>query len=128
MPRTEIALRRGRGPEEKNTLMREIYAAMRESVDVPEDDLFISLTEHEEDEFLYGRRYLGVERTDALVMIRVTLSEGRKPAQKQALYQAICRRLQAAVGLRPEDVFICLVETKWENWSFGLGRAQYAEA
>ena len=30
------------------------------------------------------------------------------------------------VGLRPEDVFINLVEVAKENWSFGHGLAQYA--
>jgi 4-oxalocrotonate tautomerase len=29
-------------------------------------------------------------------------------------------------GLRPEDVFINLVEVPKENWSFGNGMAQYA--
>ena len=30
-------------------------------------------------------------------------------------------------GVRPEDVFISLVEVKKENWSFGNGIAQYAQ-
>jgi hypothetical protein len=29
-------------------------------------------------------------------------------------------------GVRPEDVFINLVEVAKENWSFGKGVAQYA--
>jgi hypothetical protein len=28
--------------------------------------------------------------------------------------------------MRPQDVFISLVEVKKENWSFGNGEAQYA--
>ena len=59
-------------------------------------------------------------------MIRVTLSEGRRPAAKRALFRRIAERLSQALGLRPEDVFIVLVETRWENWSFGEGAAQYA--
>jgi hypothetical protein len=30
-------------------------------------------------------------------------------------------------GLRPQDLFINLVEVAWENWSFGDGKAQYTE-
>jgi hypothetical protein len=30
------------------------------------------------------------------------------------------------LNLRPQDVFISLVEVKKENWSFGNGEAQYA--
>jgi len=32
----------------------------------------------------------------------------------------------ASVGMRPQDVFINLVENAKENWSFGNGEAQYA--
>ncbi len=38
---------------------------------------------------------------------------------------AIADGLKAAIGLRPEDVLINLVEVKKENWSFGNGIAQY---
>jgi hypothetical protein len=34
--------------------------------------------------------------------------------------------LNQEAGLRKEDVFINLVETAKENWSFGNGEAQYA--
>jgi 4-oxalocrotonate tautomerase len=36
--------------------------------------------------------------------------------------------LAAEQGVRPEDVFINLVETSMENWSFGNGICQYADA
>jgi hypothetical protein len=35
--------------------------------------------------------------------------------------------LYARLGLRPEDVFINLIEVQKENWSFGNGIAQYAD-
>lgn len=38
----------------------------------------------------------------------------------------IAQGLQHRLGVRPEDVFITLVEVKKENWSFGNGIAQYA--
>ncbi len=34
--------------------------------------------------------------------------------------------LTASPGLRAEDIFVNLVEVAPENWSFGLGVAQYA--
>jgi hypothetical protein len=50
----------------------------------------------------------------------------RKRASKKALYRALVGRLQQNPGLRPQDVFINLVEVAKENWSFGNGEAQYA--
>ena len=40
---------------------------------------------------------------------------------------AVADALHARLGLRPEDVFINLIEVQKENWSFGNGIAQYAE-
>jgi hypothetical protein len=47
-------------------------------------------------------------------------------AQKQAFYRRVAERLAADPGLRPEDVFINLLATRAEDWSFGHGVAQYA--
>ena len=53
-------------------------------------------------------------------------ARGRTAEQKKALYKAIADGLSASVGIRPDDVFIDLVEVKKENWSFGNGVAQPA--
>ena len=46
---------------------------------------------------------------------------------KQELYRRIVEKLTASPGLRPEDIFINLVEVLPENWSFGHGVAQYVQ-
>jgi len=46
---------------------------------------------------------------------------------KRLFYQTLAQRLNQEPGLRPEDLFINLVEVKKENWSFGNGIAQYAQ-
>jgi phenylpyruvate tautomerase PptA (4-oxalocrotonate tautomerase family) len=47
---------------------------------------------------------------------------------KKALFKTVAEFLATEQGVRPEDVFINLVETSMENWSFGNGIAQYADA
>lgn len=64
--------------------------------------------------------------SDDLVLIQITASNTRNEAQKKALYVRITERLGAEPGLRPEDVFINIVEVAKENWSMGHGLAQYA--
>ncbi|MDB5619341.1 tautomerase family protein [Tardiphaga sp.] len=100
---------------------------MRETFDVPEGDRFMTVTEHDADDFVYGADYLGINRSDDLVMIQLTVSNTRPLEKKQALYRRIVERLGQNPGLRPEDVFINLVEVKPENWSFGMGEAQYVK-
>jgi phenylpyruvate tautomerase PptA (4-oxalocrotonate tautomerase family) len=126
MPLSRIALRRGKPPQYRKAIMDGLYAAMRETFNVPEDDRFMLLTQHEADEFHYGKHYLDIARSDDVVLIQLTVSNTRTVEQKKALFAAIAKKLGENPGVRPEDVFINLVEVAKENWSFGNGVAQYA--
>jgi 4-oxalocrotonate tautomerase len=126
MPLARIDLRRGKPVAYRRAVMDGVYQALRETFEVPEDDRFMLVTEHGEDDFAYGAHYLGVERSDDLVIVQLTVSNTRTLEQKKALYRRIVDRLAADPGLRREDVFINLVEVTKESWSFGNGLAQYA--
>ena len=124
MPLARIDLRKGKDAAYRQKLGRVVYEALV-GIGVPQNDRFQVVNEHDADNFLFDADYLGIHRSDNLVMIQITWSEGRTVEQKQALYKAIVDGLKVAVGLRPEDVLINLVEVKKENWSFGNGIAQY---
>jgi phenylpyruvate tautomerase PptA (4-oxalocrotonate tautomerase family) len=126
MPLSRISLRRGKPPIYRQAILDGVYAAMRETFEVPEDDRFMLVTEHDAADFSYGANYLGIARSDDLVVIQLTVSNTRTVAQKKALFKRIAERLAKEPGLRPQDVFINLVEVAKENWSFGNGEAQYA--
>jgi len=126
MPLVRIDIKRHPDPTHLQTLGKVVYAALRQTIDVPEHDNFQVLTEHDADRLVNDPQYLGIQRTDGQVFIQITLSEGRTVEQKKALYQAIAQGLAREAGVRPEDVFINLVEVHKENWSFGNGIAQYA--
>jgi phenylpyruvate tautomerase PptA (4-oxalocrotonate tautomerase family) len=125
MPLARIDLRKGKDAAYRREIGRVVYEAMI-GVGVPQNDRFQVIHEHETDDFLFDADYLGIHRTDDLVIIQITWNEGRTVEQKKALFKAIAEGLKAAIGLRPEDVFINIVEVKKENWSFGNGIAQYA--
>ncbi len=126
MPLVRISLRRGKPAAYRQALVDQVYAAMRDTFDVPEDDRFVTLTEHDPDGFAYGRTYLDVERSDDLVIIQITANDTRSIDQKRALFARIAERLAESPGVRPQDVFVNLVEVAKENWSLGNGLAQYA--
>ncbi len=126
MPLVRISLRRGKSSAHLAALRNGIYQAMRETFNVPENDRFILVSLHDADEFDYDPDYLGITRSDDLVIVQITCNSGRAVEQKQALYRGIVENFSAEPGLRPEDVFINLVEVAKENWSFGNGIAQYA--
>ena len=125
MPFVRIDLRKGKDAAYRQAIGRVVYEALL-SVGVPQNDRFQVISEHEPQDFVFDPGYLGVHRSDDLVMIQITWNEGRTLEQKKALYVAIADGLHKTLGLRREDVFINLVEAKKENWSFGNGVAQYA--
>ncbi len=125
MPLTRVSLRRGKPVAYRKAILDGLYQAMRESFDVPDGDRFMTITEHNQDDFVYGADYLGIKRSDDLVIIQLTVSNTRPAAQKQKLYRRIVELLGKNPGLRAQDVFINLVEVLPENWSFGNGEAQY---
>jgi len=126
MPLVRVDIKKHQDPTYAKRIGELIYAAMRNTIGVPEHDNFQILAEHDEQHFIFDTQYLGIQRTDHLVVIQITLNEGRTLDQKKHLYKAIAESLNAELAVRMEDVFINLVEVKKENWSFGNGIAQYA--
>ncbi len=126
MPLTHVALRAGKPAAYRQAIFEGLYRAMRETFNVPEYDQFMTITEHDAENFRCDPSYLGIERSDNLVLIQITVSNTRTAEQKKALYRRIAELLSENPGIRPEDVFINLVEVAKENWSFGNGLAQYA--
>jgi phenylpyruvate tautomerase PptA (4-oxalocrotonate tautomerase family) len=126
MPLVRVSLRRGKPAATRKAILDGIYGAMRATFDVPEEDRFMTISEHDEADFAYSPTYLGIARSDDLILIQMTVSNTRPREKKQALFRQIVENLKADPGVRPEDVFINLVEVLPENWSFGNGIAQYA--
>ncbi|ADJ63328.1 tautomerase family protein [Herbaspirillum seropedicae] len=125
MPLVRISLLRGKSRAYRNAIAENVYQALRERFNVPEDDRFMVITEHDPEELIFSRSYMGMARTDDFVLIQLTVSNTRTQAQKNALYARIVERLQQDPGIAPDDVMISLVEGDKGNWSFGQGLAQY---
>ncbi len=127
MPLVQVSLRRGKPAEYHQAIFDGVYRAMRETFNVPEDDRFMTVTEFDASTFSASRTYMGIARSDDVVIIQITANNTRNLEQKQALYRRLVEVLGESPGVRPEDVFINLVEVLPENWSFGNGLAQYVK-
>jgi 4-oxalocrotonate tautomerase len=125
MPLVRISLLRGKGESFGRKVGDIVYRAMLETLNVPLKDKFQVITEHTRDSLIYDPDYLDIDRTDGFIAIQITLSEGRSVETKKAFYKRVVEGLRSELDVRPQDVFISLVEVRKENWSFGNGIAQY---
>src|SRR3954470_20694579 len=126
MPLVLVSLRKGKSDDFKRAIGDGVYQALRETFTVPEEDRFVTVSEHSESEFQFSKTYMDIARTDDLVILQITVSNTRTVEQKKALFARIVELLSQQPGLRKEVVFINLLEVAKENWSFGNGLAQYA--
>jgi phenylpyruvate tautomerase PptA (4-oxalocrotonate tautomerase family) len=125
MPLIHINLRAGKPEAYRQAIFDSLYRAMREALNVPEDDQFMTMTEHEAANFRTGAAY-GVARSDDVVYIRIIVFDTRTAEQKKALFKRTAELLGKNPGIRPEDVFITILPSAKENWSVGHGVAQFA--
>ena len=126
MPLVKLYLRRGKSPEFKKSVADAVHEALVATANVPNDDRFQIIHELDNDSLIAHPSYGGVNRSDALIIVEITLNAGRTIEIKKNLYADIAARLGNAADVRPDDVLISLVEVTKENWSFGGGKATYA--
>ncbi|WP_448204949.1 tautomerase family protein [Azospirillum sp. sgz302134] len=126
MPLVHISLRAGKSEAYRQAIFDGVARAMHETFNVPEDDQFMTITEHDAANFRYSASYLGVDRSEDVVYIQITANNTRTVDQKKALFRRTMELLGDNPGVRPQDVFVNIVEVVKENWSLGNGLAQYA--
>jgi phenylpyruvate tautomerase PptA (4-oxalocrotonate tautomerase family) len=125
MPLLHISMRAGKPDAYRQAILDNLYRAMRETLNVPKDDQFMTISELAPANFRCGNAY-GVERSDDAVLIQITVFASRTAEQKKALYRRIADLLGESPGIRSEDVFVNVLDAPKENWSVGHGIAQFA--
>jgi phenylpyruvate tautomerase PptA (4-oxalocrotonate tautomerase family) len=126
MPLIRFDLIEGRNDAELKTLLDAAHRAMLAAFKVPERDRYQIVHEHKRACLIVEDTGLGLERSDQVVVVQVT-SRPRKKKEKIAFYRNLCEELERACGIAPADVMVSIVENSDEDWSFGLGRAQFVE-
>lgn len=124
MPLIKFDLVVGRSPEQLQTLLDAAHDAMVRAFNVPERDRYQIVHQHPANEMMIEDTGLGFTRTQDVVVLTVT-SRPRSAEQKQAFYKEMVEALRDKCGIDPQDVLISIVTNSDEDWSFGLGEAQF---
>jgi 4-oxalocrotonate tautomerase len=126
MPLARIDIRRDASVELVRVVSEAVYKAMVDVANVPVHDKFQVINRHAADEIIYPEEgYLGLNYTRDLIIIQVTWVGGRSTEVKKKFFHQIADEIHAKGGVRKEDVWINLVDTSREDWSFGNGEMQY---
>ncbi len=125
MPLVRISLIKGKSSQHLRAIADGVHRGLMEAYGAPAGDRFQLIHQHERDELIYDADYLGIHRTDDIVIVNIIAGNWRDTVQKKALYKAITDSLVANPGLRPEDVQIILSSNARDEWCFGNGVASY---
>jgi 4-oxalocrotonate tautomerase len=127
MPLVRIDVNKNASAARMRVVSEAVYHAMVEIANVPPHDRFQVITRHEADEIIYPEEgYLGIEYSRDLIIIQVTWVGGRSTEVKKKFYQRIAYEIHEKEQVRMQDIWISLVDSGREDWSFGNGEMQYA--
>lgn len=126
MPLVRIDVHEGRTPEELRLIADTVQDVMLEVFAAPPRDRYQIITEHPVGQIVAEDTGLGFERSAGVTVIQI-FQQGRSEAQKKAVYRELADRLHARCNIPPTDLIVSIVTNGREDWSFGLGRAQFLE-
>lgn len=124
MPLLRFDLIEGRTPAELQALLDAAHRAMLAAFKVPPGDRYQIVHEHPAAHMIIEDTGLGIARTRNVVFLQVT-TRPRGKELKQAFYKLLVEELEKSCGIAPSDVVISMVSNTDDDWSFGLGRAQF---
>ncbi len=124
MPLLRFDLYQGRSGEQLTTLLDTAHRVMVEAFKVPERDRYQIVNELRPSLMIAEDTGLGIPRTANFVMIQIT-TRPRSRDMKELFYKRIVEELEKECGIAPSDVMMTFVTNTDEDWSFGLGRAQF---
>ncbi len=126
MPLLYFNVLEGRTDTELKTMLDAAHRAMLAAFKVPERDRYQIVNEYRPSRMIVEDTGLGIPRTDKVVVVQV-VSRPRGKEAKQKFYKLLADELQKSCGIDPSDVMVSIVENSDEDWSFGLGRAQFLD-
>jgi len=121
MPFTRISLRKGKSPDDLTAISESLDRALVECFEVPEKDRFVVIHQHQPEELIFDRTYLGGPRSDDFILFHVTTGKARSDDTKRRFYRRLVNHLAKAPGIRPEDVMVVIANSTVEDGSFSSG-------
>lgn len=123
MPLININLIEGKPEAYLKKLGDIIHKTLIETWGIPIDDRFHIIHEHKKQHFQIDKIMWGTNRTDDLILLHI-VSSPRTKDMKLNFYKKLAAALAQEINLGGDDLFINIVTSQPEDWSFANGEAQ----
>lgn len=97
----------------REKLSNTIHACVMEALGLPEDKRAHRFFPLERENF-----YMPGGRTDAYVILEISMMAGRSAETRKKLVRLLFDRIRDEVGIDHQDIEICIYESPAENWGF----------
>ncbi len=121
MPFTRISLLAGKPADYLAAVSANLDRALVDCFEVPENDRFVAIHQHQPGELIFDRTYGGGPRSENYIFFHITTGKARSAETKARFYCRLVENLAASPGVRPEDVMVAIVNSAIEDWSFASG-------
>lgn len=117
MPLIQIDLKRSVFKDKGKEISNAIHNSLVTGLGMDTTDLFQVFRQHDEEEIIFSPTYDNRDRQD-LIIIRITMVNMFSLEQKKKTHKELTKRL-VDIGIRCDDILVCVVENSAENWSLG---------
>jgi phenylpyruvate tautomerase PptA (4-oxalocrotonate tautomerase family) len=114
----------GRSDEEIASLLDAAHRVVLDAFHAPVRDRYQILHEYKPSRVRFEDTGLDIPRTNKFVLLEI-ITRHHTQEEKTNFYRLLCTELERSCNIKASDVMITIVENSDENWSFGLGRAQF---
>ena len=127
MPLITINIAEGMTEEAIDQLQKAIHACFMKAWGIPENGGFYMINEHKKSRMRINRSMWGINRSEQSPLLLQITSSPRSKELKVELFRVLAEELEKQ-GIQKEDLFISIMPTQREDWSFGNGVAQLLQA
>ncbi len=95
----------------RNALSDTIHSCLVDALGLPESKCFHRFFHIDSDDFIYPN-----DRSENYTIIEISMFSGRSTETRKRLIRLLFERIEAEVGIDPQDVEITIFESAPENW------------
>ena len=121
MPYVNITLTRGKSREYLERVSGAVHEALVEAFGMKPGDRFQEIHQFDAEDRIFERDFRGGPRSDDFIVFRITDGPGREDPAKRRFYKTLVAKLEKDAGVRPEDVFVILLNADAGDFSFADG-------